>query len=363
MRGPDWNSTAIFLTWDDWGGFYDHVVPPVVDAQGYGLRVPSIVISAYAKKGYIDHQTLSFDAFAKFIEDDFLGGQRLDPATDDGVIPAAPQGAAHAAAQPRHPNRSSILRQGSAGTGRQPSAVEHRPADVVSQPLVVQHKLANRLRKLFALPMALQPAGAFGPTLGRSRTRGSDRVGSRAELVSGDVRDGRRLAGSVCCMPSGSAEVSGGSIGVASRRARLGHPDVAPHPSRSPLDCLPRPQIRRPRRLEQVQHVLGARCSPQGEKPMIRVRERPPATDGDESRIALFGEDHNHEYSGGTQGAHETGACGVRLMRVASGCSRGPPRRQRPPGACGRGQLGPAHFRDQTMRTMASLLDEVRRPQ
>ena len=82
MRSPDWNSTAIFLAWDDWGGFYDHVKPPVVDGQGYGLRVPAIVISPYAKKGYVDHQTLSFDAYLKFIEDDFLGGRRLDPKTD-----------------------------------------------------------------------------------------------------------------------------------------------------------------------------------------------------------------------------------------------------------------------------------------
>jgi phospholipase C len=82
MRSPDWNSTAIFLAWDDWGGFYDHVTPPTVDLNGYGLRVPGIVISAYAKRGYIDHQTLSFDAYAKFIEDDFLGGRRLDPRTD-----------------------------------------------------------------------------------------------------------------------------------------------------------------------------------------------------------------------------------------------------------------------------------------
>jgi phospholipase C len=82
MRGPDWSSTAIFLAWDDWGGFYDHVVPPAVDANGYGLRVPAIVISPYARKGYIDHQTLSFDAYNKFIEDDFLNGSRLDPATD-----------------------------------------------------------------------------------------------------------------------------------------------------------------------------------------------------------------------------------------------------------------------------------------
>ena len=82
MKSPNWNSTAIFLTWDDWGGFYDHVVPPAVDQNGYGIRVPGLVISPYAKKGYIDRQTLSSDAYLKFIEDDFLGGARLNPMTD-----------------------------------------------------------------------------------------------------------------------------------------------------------------------------------------------------------------------------------------------------------------------------------------
>jgi phospholipase C len=82
MSGPDWSSTAIFLSWDDWGGFYDNVQPPTVDTNGYGLRVPTIVISPYARRGYIDHQTLSHDAFLKFIEDNFLGGARLNPATD-----------------------------------------------------------------------------------------------------------------------------------------------------------------------------------------------------------------------------------------------------------------------------------------
>lgn len=82
MSGPDWSSSAIFLAWDDWGGFYDHVAPPNVDENGYGLRVPGLVISPYAKQGYIDHQTLSFDAYLKFIEDDFLDGARLNPATD-----------------------------------------------------------------------------------------------------------------------------------------------------------------------------------------------------------------------------------------------------------------------------------------
>ena len=54
----------------------------LANQNGYGLRVPSLVISPYAKHGYIDHQILSSDAYLKFIEDDFLGGARLNPATD-----------------------------------------------------------------------------------------------------------------------------------------------------------------------------------------------------------------------------------------------------------------------------------------
>ena len=82
MSGPDWKDCAIFLAWDDWGGFYDHVAPPKVDDNGYGLRVPALVISPYARKGFVDHQALSFDAYVKFIEDDFLGSQRIDPKND-----------------------------------------------------------------------------------------------------------------------------------------------------------------------------------------------------------------------------------------------------------------------------------------
>jgi len=81
-NGPDWGSSVIFLDWDDWGGFYDQVDPPTVDANGFGLRVPGIIISPFAKRGIIDHQSASFDGINKFIEDVFLNSQRIDPATD-----------------------------------------------------------------------------------------------------------------------------------------------------------------------------------------------------------------------------------------------------------------------------------------
>ena len=82
MQSSYWDNIVIILAWDDWGGFYDHVTPPKVDMNGYGLRVPALLISPYAKKGFIDHQTLSFDAYLKFIEDVFLEGQRIDPKTN-----------------------------------------------------------------------------------------------------------------------------------------------------------------------------------------------------------------------------------------------------------------------------------------
>jgi phospholipase C len=81
MEGPreQWSRTAIFVVWDDWGGFYDHVEPPVVDEGGWGIRVPAFVISPWVKRDLdVDHQTLSFDAYLKLIEDRFLGGRRLD---------------------------------------------------------------------------------------------------------------------------------------------------------------------------------------------------------------------------------------------------------------------------------------------
>jgi phospholipase C len=80
MSGPDWDSTAIFLSWDDPDGFYDGVPPMYIDAQGYGVRSPALIISPYAKAGHIDHQLCTSDCYLKFIEDVFLGSERMSEA-------------------------------------------------------------------------------------------------------------------------------------------------------------------------------------------------------------------------------------------------------------------------------------------
>jgi len=68
MESPYWKNSVVFLTWDDYGGFYDHVPPPIVDAFGYGPRVPTLVISPYAKTDFVSHFTYDFTSMLKFIE-------------------------------------------------------------------------------------------------------------------------------------------------------------------------------------------------------------------------------------------------------------------------------------------------------
>jgi phospholipase C len=68
MQSPYWSSTADILTWDDFGGFYDHVPPPHVDLYGLGPRAPMLVISPWAKPGSIDHDTMEFASVLRFIE-------------------------------------------------------------------------------------------------------------------------------------------------------------------------------------------------------------------------------------------------------------------------------------------------------
>ncbi len=71
MASPAWATTAIVLVWDDFGGFYDHVPPPSVDAYGLGLRVPMLVISPYVKEGLVSHTVYEFSSILQLIENRF----------------------------------------------------------------------------------------------------------------------------------------------------------------------------------------------------------------------------------------------------------------------------------------------------
>ena len=74
-NGPDWDTTAIVVLWDDWGGFYDHVAPPQLDYQGLGFRVPMLIVSPYAKRGVVSHTQYEFGSIVKFVEDNWNLGR------------------------------------------------------------------------------------------------------------------------------------------------------------------------------------------------------------------------------------------------------------------------------------------------
>ena len=69
--GPQWGSSAMFITWDDFGGFYDHVAPNQIDQLGLGFRAPLLIVSPYARAGMVDHTTAEFSSVLRFIEEDF----------------------------------------------------------------------------------------------------------------------------------------------------------------------------------------------------------------------------------------------------------------------------------------------------
>jgi phospholipase C len=71
MESQFWRSSAIVITWDDYGGFYDHVPPMRVDMYGEGFRVPTLVISPWARHGYVDHTPYEFASLLKMVEDNW----------------------------------------------------------------------------------------------------------------------------------------------------------------------------------------------------------------------------------------------------------------------------------------------------
>jgi phospholipase C len=70
-QSDSWESSAFLVTYDDWGGWYDHVPPPQVDSFGYGFRVPAFLVSSYAREGHIDSTVMDFSSIARFIEENW----------------------------------------------------------------------------------------------------------------------------------------------------------------------------------------------------------------------------------------------------------------------------------------------------
>jgi hypothetical protein len=112
------------------------------------------------------------------------------------------------------------------------SALKHRPADVVPQPLVIKHELANSLRQLITLPLALESPCSRALAFGCSSTR----IGGCAKLVRGNMGGGPGLASGVCGMPRCTMQVSGRAHRVASRCASFHHLDLTAHPGTRMLD-------------------------------------------------------------------------------------------------------------------------------
>jgi len=106
MRSTDWPSSAFMWAYDDWGGWYDHVKPPQVDQYGYGFRVPALLVSPYARRGYVDHTTLDYTSALKFIEQNW----RLKPLAARDAAASSFVGAFDFKQAPRRPDLLGLAR-------------------------------------------------------------------------------------------------------------------------------------------------------------------------------------------------------------------------------------------------------------
>ncbi len=163
MRSPQWSSTAFLLTYDSWGGWYDHVPPPKVDRYGYGFRVPALLVSPYAKRGVINHETLDFTSILRFIEDNW----RLAPLAQRDAAARSIASAFDFSAPPRPPELISTSRTVARAASVNTEAVywAYGGALLLGLALVAAAPASTRLRTRSAAAALLvtKPApGAFG---------------------------------------------------------------------------------------------------------------------------------------------------------------------------------------------------------
>jgi hypothetical protein len=175
---------------------------------------------------------------------------------------------------------------------RRSSAVEDEPAQLVSQALVIKHELTNRDREPVALPSALGAGARLGFGAWDSSPGGPDRVGRGTQLMSRHVRDRGGLPCRIGGMPGCALQVTRGGVGMAGGSSGLGHPDFSPRPRACQRDRATRALVSGPRRLEQVEHVLGTVGRPQSQQVMVIIAEAATTAHGDEARVPDLREDH-----------------------------------------------------------------------
>ena len=141
MRGPVWKNTAVFVTWDDFGGFYDHVAPPKRDQLGLGPRVPTLVISPYARRGYVDHATYDFSSLLRFVERRF----GLAPLTTRDAHAADLSGGFDVTAPPAAPY-----------------PLQPHPCAIIPGVSITGNELGNQRDNVIALKGAPRITGLFG---------------------------------------------------------------------------------------------------------------------------------------------------------------------------------------------------------
>jgi phospholipase C len=121
-KGPQWKSTAIVILWDDWGGWYDDLPPPQLDYRGLGIRVPCIIVSPYAKRGYVSHTQYEFGSVLKFVEETFGLPPLANSATGSGYTDA------------RANSLADVFNFGKAPRAFTPIAAPYPPSFFLSQP-------------------------------------------------------------------------------------------------------------------------------------------------------------------------------------------------------------------------------------
>jgi len=176
-QGPQWNRTAIFVTWDDYGGFYDHMPPPPLDANGVSMRVPLLVIGPYVRQNYISHHFEYFDSLLRFVEWRF----HLNPITDRDAFAPVPLEYFDFNATPRPP-----MLAPNASTAVYPARFQGLGAPPVPQNLTGSSGPGS-VTLNWTLPKGYPGVGAYVLTYGPSATPTQSTVRLDGSLLSATV--------------------------------------------------------------------------------------------------------------------------------------------------------------------------------